>query len=1040
MCSVYNVPPYHHWWNYQVTSTAIMNESALEAKLESDTIEFIAVKEENIESEEDIQGLNEETTVYIKIEDEVNVNRESLATEELGDGAVESESDVLVSEDEDPLLLSEPFTVEDCGSMCWAEDNQAVNKERKKVNSKEGSVCQVCGKIFSDKTKLLRHMRVHTREKIYNCEVCIKVFSSENSLLKHMTIHAKDKPYICEICGSAFSRKYTLVQHMRVHTDKNPYNCKECSKTFSQKQHLVQHMRVHTREKPYSCEICSKAFSQKHHQVDHMRVHTKEKAFTCDVCSKLFAWKCDLVVHMGLHSKEKPFKCEVCSKSFGIKSYLVNHMRVHTKEKPYRCETCSKAFSRKHHLVKHTKLHTKEKQPNCDNTLAFNWQAVGQSGFLFCCPVLITLVFSRFCLYYPTLYLLLAVTFTTQGHRNYERKLQLERMPYHKRHTEKAFLLYVFSCVLLGYLFENISFHTLYNYMASHLRLCDASSVVATVLSACLWLSPLANIKKNGSSLAKVFPASNRIRAKSQTDGLSLLAPVRKRPSVIPIHGHYQELTLESNDIGQGAKPRLKSTNSAGSVPNRYFQGKYNLNRFPKSMSTNGSAWAGTNVYDVKKHEASASVRQILCPDGLSKSLLVDYLRIVLGKKNLGYIMRIRPLDKYLKVQQHAQTIHLVPCIPTSDGAASGSPLPGSQCCFRIVQLLVEWPCSENFYLRTAPGIVGFKTSAVIMDEIPLETKVHDSAIEFIAVKEEKIEGVSEESTQDVKEEIIQDIDEENVIYIKTEEEGNPNDKNQVPKVKSHSKEAVGNESYVSVCEDEDPLLLSKPFVVKGSGNMCSSDDDKSIHEEVNKVVSHERVHAKGKCFVCEVCRKCFFHKSKLIIHMRVHTMEKPYICEVCSKAFAMKCNLVKHIRIHTKEKPYSCEVCRKVFSEKGTLMTHMRVHTKEKPFVCDECSKAFSQKTDLVNHMRTHSKEKPYSCEICGKAFSVKNNQVQHMKVHTKEKPFNCEACSKDFARKSDLVRHIRVHTKEKPFCCEICSRAFSAKSDLARHLRLHT
>ncbi|XP_037803434.1 gastrula zinc finger protein XlCGF8.2DB-like [Penaeus monodon] len=274
---------------------------------------------------------------------------------------------------------------------------------------------------------------------------------------------------------------------------------------------------------------------------------------------------------------------------------------------------------------------------------------------------------------------------------------------------------------------------------------------------------------------------------------------------------------------------------------------------------------------------------------------------------------------------------------------------------------------------------------AAIMEDLGLDMEVPDNTIEFVAVKEEKIEDISEENDLRIKE-IIKDIDEVNAIYIKTEYEVNTSNESPFQEEINNLREAVTNGSDVLMCEEEDPLLLTEPFASKTMlfasevcGDLRSLDHKKGSNEEM-----HKKLDAKEKYFICEICDKKFTRRSKLLIHLRVHTREKPYSCDVCNKAFSQKHHLVEHVRIHTKEKPYTCEICSKPFCGRSNLVKHMRVHTKEKPFSCDMCNRAFSEKAALGRHVRIHTREKPFNCASCSKSFSEKGNLMKHMRVHT--------------------------------------------------------
>ncbi|XP_072519484.1 hypermethylated in cancer 1 like [Salminus brasiliensis] len=99
------------------------------------------------------------------------------------------------------------------------------------------------------------------------------VTTDKSPLKSHKELDAL-RPFPCNICGKMFTQRGTMTRHMRSHLGLKPFACEECGMRFTRQYRLTEHMRVHSGEKPYECQICGGKFTQQRNLISHMRMHT----------------------------------------------------------------------------------------------------------------------------------------------------------------------------------------------------------------------------------------------------------------------------------------------------------------------------------------------------------------------------------------------------------------------------------------------------------------------------------------------------------------------------------------------------------------------------------------------------------------------------------------------------------------------------------------------------------------------------------------------------------------------------------------------
>ena len=104
--------------------------------------------------------------------------------------------------------------------------------------------CQICGKNFTRKSDLKRHVdSVHRGIINFRCESCHKNFKRKSDLKRHTeTIHRGSISFPCQSCGKNFSRKRDLKRHTElIHEGSINFQCQICGKNYTRKSDLKRH-------------------------------------------------------------------------------------------------------------------------------------------------------------------------------------------------------------------------------------------------------------------------------------------------------------------------------------------------------------------------------------------------------------------------------------------------------------------------------------------------------------------------------------------------------------------------------------------------------------------------------------------------------------------------------------------------------------------------------------------------------------------------------------------------------------------------------
>ncbi|CAL8112060.1 unnamed protein product [Orchesella dallaii] len=110
----------------------------------------------------------------------------------------------------------------ECGKVCRASamgghmrihNLPVVNKDDDALQKR--CVCEECGKVCKDKHILRIHLLSHTGPESwkFSCLFCEKKCLNESKLMEHLRVHTREKPFFCEDCGEEYAHAHNLRNH-----------------------------------------------------------------------------------------------------------------------------------------------------------------------------------------------------------------------------------------------------------------------------------------------------------------------------------------------------------------------------------------------------------------------------------------------------------------------------------------------------------------------------------------------------------------------------------------------------------------------------------------------------------------------------------------------------------------------------------------------------------------------------------------------------------------------------------------------------------
>ncbi|XP_053403134.1 zinc finger protein 761-like [Mercenaria mercenaria] len=250
---------------------------------------------------------------------------------------------------------------------------------------KTGFTCDQCGKVFSLRKNLNRHVKSIHDKVMFPCHNCGKSFKRNTERLEHES----------KCRGTAPFNQYSEVMPTDAELSENEigsgnvgktgFTCDQCGKVFSLRKNLNSHVKSMHDKVMFPCHKCGKSFTRNDGRVKHETKCSGPVTFPCQHCDQVLKTARQLEFHLKIKHKIKSaarktttsarpgpstYNCRRCDATFQNS----NHLQVHNARQhgggrsihgaspragpsTYKCRRCPAQFPNRQELHAHTTRH-----------------------------------------------------------------------------------------------------------------------------------------------------------------------------------------------------------------------------------------------------------------------------------------------------------------------------------------------------------------------------------------------------------------------------------------------------------------------------------------------------------------------------------------------------------------------------------------------------------------------------------------------------------------------------------------------------------
>ena len=900
-----------------------------------------------------------------------------------------------------------------------------LEKSKAKRNDDSAIFCNVCKKVYKNKTSFTHHSckpeEVIIKKK--TCEICEKSFKTKEHLRQHQRSHTGEKPFLCISCGKAFTQQGNLIKHMRIHAGTKMFLCEVCSRPFMTKGALTEHSLIHSDEKQYQCEVCKKTFRHKHGYENHLH----KRKYPCNVRKygeNKWPKKKKKVKNANVETAnmgEAELKCKFSEISSGS---IITYTSDHTGSKEYPVAgTNSNLHTQDTAHIEHKPVaseHTASFQSNSEfrslllsnDTHVFGLEhgiqrvqsftdmlnlppdenQVNRYNDLAMSDTKIGISVTDKTVYYSDPRITNITRRSFEGSESVENRSEIYNVKMIIQNNDEA----VSPMYEVNHL--NDPEPVLYcqplntqQVHASHICIEDGSRDLIvercnnectekrnTLQNQCI-VDPLSSKQQTGKTMVKVYPGKCQ---KNQPN---------YSPVVLTSPNENVNVELEDAQMKENVKKSLDRNQTLsegdGSDDTIRFVSLSELNTKDIEHDETKEGYVGPHSMSV--HSTVTTFSKIISEVSDTESSIESHgmpeRNVEIGlkaKADSCKTSKEMSEEEILKIIEKAQSknfrcgncnrnfaneyclsVHVCKCNGTADRRKTKE-RKNCKVCGRNY---------SNKYLLATHSCRPFKrlekrlSKAKNWQKKNINSEI-DNCVRLMNANENINKTRNCMRVVSAKEEKKKSLIEKRTKTIQTEQVKNKDKNPEV--ILEASEKNIKTELGVHNAPDND--------TTKDTGNLVCEVCKKSYKNKTN-LKKHSCKPTAEESKTCQVCGKLFKLRSHLQDHMRIHTGEQPFLCKVCGKLFNQESNLMKHMRIHNPQKLFKCEICDREFTQKGALTEHRKVHLSIKPFVCKKCNKGFRHKHGLQHHMM-----KKFPCD------AKRNKKVTVKKKKSKKKTVN--------------------------------------------------